>query len=53
VCLFSARFVSEFGFQSLPSWETYSEVLDEEDWSPGSGLLSFRQRHEQGNEQME
>lgn len=53
VALCSARFVSEFGFQSLPSFETYSEVLSSEDWSRNSDLLYFRQKKEGGNDQVE
>jgi hypothetical protein len=49
----SARFISEFGFQSLPSYETYSQVLSAEDWNRNSDLLNFRQRHDGGNAQIE
>lgn len=50
-----ARFVSEFGFQSMPSFQTYEPVTSEMegDWDPNSDLLLYRQRHENGNEQME
>lgn len=49
----SARFISEFGFQSLPSYETYSGVLSVEDYNRNSDLLNFRQRHDGGNAQIE
>jgi len=48
----AARFVSEFGFQGQPSFLAYSEVTLPEDWSRVSPLLQFRQRHENGDEQM-
>ena len=50
-----ARFVSEFGFQSMPSFLTYQPVTSEVDgdWDPNSDLLLYRQRHEGGNEQMQ
>lgn len=49
----SARFISEFGFQSLPSYETYSRVLSPEDYNRNSDVLNFRQRHDGGNAQIE
>lgn len=45
--------MSEFGFQSLPSLETYAPVLGKDDMRRDSDLLAFRQRHEEGNEQIE
>ena len=50
-----ARFISEFGFQSQPSFLTYEPVTSEAegDWDPNSELLLYRQRHENGNSQME
>jgi len=47
-----AQFISEFGFQSNPSFLTYQAVTTAEDWSPDSPLMKFRQRHENGNAQM-
>ena len=49
-----ARFVSEFGFQSLPSLLTYAPVLSQADGDYGwnSTMMNYRQRHGQGNEQM-
>lgn len=37
-----AKFISEFGFQSYPSFSVYEEVSSPEDWSYGSKLSSFR-----------
>jgi len=48
----AARFVSEFGFQSMPSFLSYRPVTEPQDWDPDSPLLLYRQRHESGNEQM-
>jgi beta-mannosidase len=47
-----SRFVSEFGFQSMPSFLGYEPVTVPEDWSQSSEFLEFRQRHENGNEQI-
>lgn len=49
----NARFISEFGFQSLPSFESYSKVTSMEDWNRKSDLIGYRQRHEKGNEQID
>jgi len=49
----AARFISEFGFQTMPSYLAYRPVTLPEDWFPNSPLLRYRQRHEDGNEQME
>lgn len=49
----NARFVSEFGFQSLPSFETYAKALAPADYNRKSEMLLFRQRHEGGNDQIE
>ena len=50
----SSRFVSEFGFQSNPSFLAYLPVTDSEDWryDPVSPLLQYRQRHENGYDQI-
>lgn len=48
----NARFVSEFGFQSMPSFLAYQPVTIESDWEPDSDLMKFRQRHENGNDQI-
>ena len=47
-----ARFVSEFGFQSQPSFATYKSVLNETDYFKDSTVVAYRQRHEDGNTQM-
>lgn len=48
-----ARFVSEFGFQSQPSFQSYGRVSEPSDWHVhNSSFLDFRQRHEHGNKQM-
>jgi beta-mannosidase len=48
-----ARFISEHGFQSFPSFESYAPVTAPEDHSRDSWLLFYRQRHQLGNEQVE
>ena len=48
-----AKFVSEFGFQTMPSFQTYESVLSPSDYDVDSPLLQFRQRHEDGNNQMQ
>jgi beta-mannosidase len=47
-----ARFVSEHGYQSFPSFLEYEPVLSEEDWSRNSTQLAFRQRHPGGQAEM-
>lgn len=37
-----ARFVSEFGFESLPSWKLYKKVTQPKDWSWNSEMSEFR-----------
>ena len=37
-----ARFVSEFGFQCLPSWSQYQQVTKPEDWHWNSTMSHFR-----------
>ena len=52
----TARFVSEFGYQSHPSLQTYIDALPAkgaaEHLVNGSEFLSFRQRHPNGDAQM-
>ena len=48
-----ARFISEFGFQSLPSLYTWADVTrPDEDWHWNSTLMQYRQRHPDGNAQL-
>ncbi|GBM74431.1 Beta-mannosidase [Araneus ventricosus] len=49
-----ARFVSEYGFQSLPSFESLANVSNPEDWIyPLNDAMKHRQHHMFGNLQME
>lgn len=48
-----AKFISEFGFQTMPSFETYEPVILPEDYDVNSPLLQYRQRHQDGNSQIE
>jgi len=48
-----ARFISEFGFQTMPSFLTYRPVSEQQDWNANSTLVRYRQRHEDGNAQIE
>lgn len=48
-----ARFVSEFGFQSHPSFDSFATVTTKEDWARDSRMVLFRQRHSGGNEEMD
>lgn len=48
-----ARFVSEFGFQSHPSFDSFANVTSKEDWSRDSKMVLYRQRHSGGNEEMD
>lgn len=43
------RFVSEFGFQSLPAAETLAACTEPEDRNLSSAVLDFRQRSPNGN----
>ncbi|XP_042325087.1 beta-mannosidase isoform X5 [Sceloporus undulatus] len=47
-----ARFASEYGFQSWPSFSTLAQVSSEEDWSYVSNFSLHRQHHAEGNDQM-
>lgn len=40
-----ARFVSEYGFQSYPSFITFSEISREEDWVYPFGKFLFHRQH--------
>ena len=48
-----ARFVSEFGFQSHPSFDAFKKVTTAADWARDSEAVHYRQRHEGGNEEMD
>jgi len=43
------RFMSEFGFQSLPPFETIKAYADEKDWNMTSYIMEHHQRSYKGN----
>ncbi len=45
----ASRFVSEFGFQSLPPLETIRTYADEADWNMTSYMMEHHQRNAAGN----
>jgi beta-mannosidase len=45
----NSRFVSEFGFQSLPPLETVRTYADEADWNMTSYIMEHHQRNAAGN----
>ncbi|XP_016079086.1 PREDICTED: beta-mannosidase [Miniopterus natalensis] len=47
-----ARFASEYGYQSWPSFTTLEKVSSREDWSYESRFSYHRQHHENGNSEM-
>ncbi|KAL6081098.1 hypothetical protein STEG23_005429, partial [Scotinomys teguina] len=47
-----ARLVSEYGYQSWPSFSTLEKVSSKEDWSYSSGFSLHRQHHVNGNDEM-
>ncbi|XP_048189499.1 beta-mannosidase [Perognathus longimembris pacificus] len=47
-----ARFVSEYGYQSWPSFSTLEKVSSNIDWSYNSRFFFHRQHHEHGNNEM-
>ena len=47
-----AKFVSEFGFQSFPSWVVYKNASSPADWSYEAPMTVFRQRHPGDTEDM-
>ncbi|XP_075057126.1 beta-mannosidase isoform X2 [Mixophyes fleayi] len=47
-----ARLVSEYGFQSWPSFSTIQQISTPEDWSYTSNFTAHRQHHTSGNDQM-
>jgi beta-galactosidase/beta-glucuronidase len=44
--------MSEFGYQSFPSVDTLSTVLDEQDFNPTAPLMEHHQRSGGGNERI-
>ena len=48
-----SRFISEFGWQSLPSFLTWRAISEPSDWAYRSELSLFRQHHDGGYDQME
>jgi beta-mannosidase len=44
-----ARFVSEFGFQSLPALETIATYAQPEEWNLTSYVMEYHQRNPRGN----
>ncbi|XP_007951844.1 beta-mannosidase [Orycteropus afer afer] len=47
-----ARFVSEYGYQSWPSFSTLEKVSSKEDWSFRSNFSLHRQHHAEGDTEM-
>jgi beta-mannosidase len=47
-----AKFVSEFGFQSFPSFVVYENASNPDDWSYEAPMTVFRQRHPGDTEDM-
>ncbi|XP_014417517.2 beta-mannosidase [Camelus ferus] len=47
-----ARFASEYGYQSWPSFSTLEKVSSEEDWFYKSNFSLHRQHHANGNSEM-
>uniref|UniRef100_UPI002952ABA9 beta-mannosidase n=1 Tax=Panthera onca TaxID=9690 RepID=UPI002952ABA9 len=47
-----ARFVSEYGYQSWPSFSTLEKVSSKKDWSYNSEFSLHRQHHAGGNNEM-
>jgi beta-mannosidase len=43
------RFMSEFGFQSLPPMETIKTYAEEQDWNLTSYIMEHHQRNDSGN----
>ncbi|KAF9110346.1 hypothetical protein BGX27_006478 [Mortierella sp. AM989] len=48
----NSRFVSEYGAQSMPSFQTWKKVSSSEDWHPLSKLSIHRNHHGNGQNEM-
>ena len=48
-----SRFISEFGFQSFPSFISWRAISEPSDWEYRSDLSLYRQHHAGGQDQME
>jgi beta-mannosidase len=48
-----AKFISEFGYQAHASYLAYEPVTEATDRHKDSDFMKYRQRHENGNEQIE
>jgi hypothetical protein len=40
-----ARFISEYGWQSYPTWPTYSAATSPPDWDLAANMTEFRWAH--------
>lgn len=43
------RFMSEYGMQSFPTWQSIQQFSEPEDWTPDSPVMAFHQRSYKGN----
>jgi beta-mannosidase len=43
------RFMSEYGFQSFPDWQTIESFSDSTDWTLESKVMTQHQKHPKGN----
>lgn len=48
-----AKFISEFGYMSLPSFDSYAKQSNSEDWTVGRELMRYRMRHAGGLKQID
>ncbi|KAG7667918.1 hypothetical protein Ndes2437B_g07964 [Nannochloris sp. 'desiccata'] len=48
-----AKFISEFGYMSLPSFDSYAKQSKSEDWTIAGELMKYRMRHADGLEEIE
>ncbi|KAK9831681.1 hypothetical protein WJX74_005808 [Apatococcus lobatus] len=47
-----AKFISEFGVMSLPSWHIFQQYSIQEDWNRESPMVNFRMRHPNGHAEL-